>query len=1058
MRFFALFPLTVVLCFAAPPTISNIQYDSLTHASVRWVFTVNPASYVQIKYGTTSWSYPYSSNSYGGQTVGAISIGGLQPNTTYYFRMTARPNKDDDTDICQEDSCGSVEQSITTPPEPAQHPELPIGPTIYNPQHPDTSGYTVVPMQVGATGECAAAADVAAQLGWNKAVRANDTIPTILKAIGYGTVVEFPQGAVCKVFPTDSTWNTGYVLPVLPIDPNAGGNMDSPAHRWIVFRTAASNSADFPPFGARTGPKWGAKMAKLVAQVPATSPSGASTNTGQIFDSYNISPHHFWFENLELTHTTDTSVTPADAVDPKPFSMLIRIQPLNALPQYIVFDRLYAHGGGFPHRTVYGLSLGGRNEAMLGCYLTFDFWRMAAWPSADPTLADSNTRINIPQSTFQRNINDAPIGMSNSATAVLSAPTTYTGTVVGFLGPDGLTIQYKAGDQVSISCAGCTASAVDVPAAPANRYRYFTANISNGQFTGLTVNSKQWTTTAWGDWKPMAFTLLPSGTGPFRIENNYFGSPGQTVYVDPSGTNIGSFDDVVFRRNHIFWNQDHRPNSSTWNGYRYDVRNMFEVKRGRRWLVDGNIFEGAWSYQNAGYSILIPGAYPYDPTITNAGTMDFTITNNIIRHSASGWQCAGAGSPAVDPPMAQRFLFQNNLLYDLNRLIYDDGGPSMMAGYVTILPGCQDVTIRQNTFGLALGRGPYLMLTGGGSAFGEGLSVTDNIMYMSFGDAGPRAISHDGTQNIPSHPRLPLVDATTSKSILDTYFVRTGATVVPSYVFNNNVIIGGKTKYGLPAWRDLTQSEVDTYAGQLPAGNIFPKGNSLAARQATLGFAGVQYEDYRLTQGSPYKSGGRNAATTGGDMGVNYTDLESAIGVVTNVSPPQVGRIGALFSYTSPDGNACSVDTSPDGISWARVSDGGGARSRVVVVTGLNPGTEYQYRILCYYEQINDQATMTPYRDDQITNGSFTTSTVSAVASTQTITTAIPPTLKAQSVVAEYGTTPSLGNATTPISCPQRCTLALPATIGSPLFYRLRYQDRDSAVLAYSNLHATIAR
>ncbi|HWC01080.1 MAG TPA: hypothetical protein VG672_30450, partial [Bryobacteraceae bacterium] len=728
-----------------------------------------------------------------------------------------------------------------------------------------------------------------------------------------------------------------------------------------------------------------------------------------------------------------------------------------ALPQYIVLDRLYAHGGGFPNRMVYGLALGGKNEAMLGCYLKFDFWRMAEWPTKGPTLADGNT-LQIPQMSFRRNIHDAPVGMPASATAVLTAPSGYSGTAVGFLGPDGLTIQYKSGNQVSIACNGCKASAVEAPAAPVNRYRFFTATISNGQFTGLTSYVTQSQTTIWGDWKPATFRFVESGAGPYRIENNYFEAPGQTFYVDPGGSNAGSPNDVVFRRNHLFWNQDHRPNSSTWNGYRYDVRNMFEVKRGRRWLLDGNIFEGAWSYQNAGYPILLPGAYPYDAGITNAGVMDFTITNNIIRHSATGWQCAGAGQPPPDAPTSQRFLFQNNLLYDLNRTVYDDNGPSMMAGYVTILPGCQDITIRQNTFGMALGKGPYLMLTGGGAALGEGLSVTDNIMYLSFGEAGLKSISHDGSQNIPSHPRLPTVNAATAKSVLDTYFVHTASSVLPSYVFRNNVIIGGKTKYGVPNWRDLTQSEVDSAASQLPDGNIFPKGNSVASREAALGFEGLPRYDYRLTPASPYKSGKRNAATTGRDMGVNYSELESAIGTVNNVGPPQVGRTGALLSYTAPDGNACSVDTSADGESWTRVPDGGGGRARVVVVTGLNPGTTYQYRILCYYEQWNDSATMTPYRDDQLTSGSFTTTTVMSSSSTQTITTALPSSLNASTVVAEYGATPNLGNATAPVSCPATCALDLPAMTGNPLFYRWRYQDGNNTVLGYSSLYAMMAR
>ncbi|HWC01079.1 MAG TPA: hypothetical protein VG672_30445 [Bryobacteraceae bacterium] len=966
MRLVSILLLAGGVMSAAPPTIRDIKFDSLTHASVRWTFTVTPASYVQIQYGTSSSSYPYRSVSYGKQTVGAIAIGGLQPGTEYYFRITARPNPDDDDDLCADESCGSAEQILTTPPEPETHPEPPVAPTEYTPQHPDTSAYTVVPMRVDSTGECVAAQDVSVP-GWRRDVHEGDKIPAVLGAIHYGTVVEFPAGATCKVFPTNSVWNAGYTLPVLPIDPEAAENIDSPAHRWIVFRTAATNPADLPPFGTRTGPTWAAKLAKLEVQEPATGPGGVTSTTGQIFDVYNTNVHHFWFENLELTHTTSTGVTPADSVDPKPFSTLIRIQPHTAKPQYIVLDRIYAHGGGFPTRSSSGIMLGGRNEAMLGCYLKFDFWRLAGWPTQAPTLADGNATLQIPRSTFQRNRQEAAQGMTDSATAVLQAPTSYSGIAFGYLGPDGLTIEYTANSEASIACTGCTASAVDTPTVPQNRYKYFSVVIANGQFTNLKVYTSSTRSSYWGDWKPVTFQFVESGTGPYRIENNYFEAPGQTVYVDPGGSNTGSSDDVVFRRNYLYWNQDHRPRSSTWNGYRYNVRNMLEVKRGRRWLLDGNVFEGAWSYQNAGYAILIAGAYPYDPRITNSGTSDFTITNNIIRHSATGWQCAGAGLPPPDAPTAQRISFRNNLLYDLNRSVYDDNGPGTMSGYMTMYPGCQDVTIRNNTFGLALGKGPYLMLAGGGAALGEGLSVTNNIMYMSIGDIQSRIIAYDNSQNITSHPRLPQVNSSSAKDILDTFFVRAGQTVIPSYAFTNNVIIGGQVKSAGQTLRDMTQAEVDRYAGQFPAGNIFPKGNSMALREEVAGLLSAKADDFRLASANLYE------AVSGGSMGANLDDLQAAAGLVTGILPVQVGRVGALFSYTAPDGNACSVDTSTDGITWARVSDGGGARSRVVTVSGLTPGTNYQYRILCAYEQVNDDTLLTKYPDDQVTNGSFQT-------------------------------------------------------------------------------------
>ena len=46
---------------------------------------------------------------------------------------------------------------------------------------------------------------------------------------------------------------------------------------------------------------------------------------------------------------------------------------------------------------------------------------------------------------------------------------------------------------------------------------------------------------------------------------------------------------------------------------------------------------------------------------------------------------------------------------------------------------------------------------------------------------------------------------------------------------------------------------------------------------------------------------------------------------------------------------------------------------RSVTVSSLSPGSTYHYRILCYFEQMNDGVLYTEYTADQITDGAFTT-------------------------------------------------------------------------------------
>ena len=193
---------TASLASAAVPTISNIESVQSTHASVMWRYQVSAPSYVRILFGTASGVYPYATQSYSSgyenNVWAIIPVTGLQPGTTYYFRMTARPNTADDTDICESDACGSVEQVFTTPAEPSPHPSLPTQPALYQPVLPDTTSYAIVPMKVNTDGTCVAAAAVPRQPGWSGGVSPNDSLQTVLNQIGYGTVVEFPQAVYLR--------------------------------------------------------------------------------------------------------------------------------------------------------------------------------------------------------------------------------------------------------------------------------------------------------------------------------------------------------------------------------------------------------------------------------------------------------------------------------------------------------------------------------------------------------------------------------------------------------------------------------------------------------------------------------------------------------------------------------------------------------------------------------------------------------------------------------------------------------------------------------------------
>ena len=336
--------------------------------------------------------------------------------------------------------------------------------------------------------------------------------------------------------------------------------------------------------------------------------------------------------------------------------------------------------------------------------------------------------------------------------------------------------------------------------------------------------------------------------------------------------------------------------------------------------------------------------------------------------------------------------------------------------------------------------------------------MSSNIFYLSFGYFGgirnDDSCSSTGGNNgcITSHPRLPQVNTSTYKDTLGSYFVKTGATVTSDYNFSNNVIIGGKTGTSPSALRDLTAGEVSSFAAQFPPGNFFPAGNTVAEREAAAGFTDVASNQFTLLSSSPYK--GRAAA--GGDVGFNQPTLEAAMGLVTNVGVAQAGSNGAVITYSAPDGNACAVDTSPDGNIWSRISDNGGGRARTVTVGNLLQSARYYYRILCAYEQINDGFISTEYAPDQITSGTFRSALGIRTGRRMALAVAPPEALGVTQVVGEYGPTSALGSVTAPVPCPGSCSVQFDSIAGEVLYYRWKYLNGSGAVVASTPVTATV--
>jgi len=1001
-------------------TFSAIQPYAITHASVRWTFTATNGGCFGVEYGTTSGGpYPNHPTYYCEGTDGkaSIAVGGLLPSTTYYFVLMATAS-----DRTMAAPALSSEQTITTLPLPDVHPVPPIPPAPFTPSHPDFSGYNIVTLKALTSGtlECVASANYAA-IGSGGGIALNDTIPAMLaklRAADYGTVFEFPQGTNCIVPDTlnSAQYNKGsylgyyggYSLPVLSLDPTACGGLctiDDPRHRWIVFRTKSINSGDFPPYGTRTGPEYSSRLAKLVAQHPSTVLTGNDPGKarGQIFDASAGGEHHFWVENMEWTN--NGTLIAADTVDPAPYSVFFGEFPTyhTDLPtQYITLSGLYIHGTRAPARYTRVAQMGGPFQAMVGNYVSnFDYWMLGDFP-ANYASTSSNV-LTIPASTYQLNtVTPTPvIGSTATATVTFNTTGAYTGHFRVMLGPNGTTtptVYYTPATTGTISpaCGGCTATPLVSSSGAGQNYNQQTDFPKNmfdqcsgdiaaaGVISNLACQGKKGSPTL-SDYGVFGYgfgtvgvELPDGGSGPYYFDNNFLGITGQAFYVDAGGNGKTSDgvtltpnlenDDVRFYRNHIIWTQDHRQSSATTNGFRYQTRNQFEIKRGNRWDIKGNIFDGSWAYQNEGWAIAAAGSNnAYAIVNQYSGTSDWSLTSNIIRHAAAGIVLGTTGGPwnnHSEPEIGKRFVINNNLLYDINQYKYQQVF-HFFAYHLYV--AAEDVNVVNNTFGSIAGPWVGTILITSPLVPNEGFSFQNNVTYLSQTGRGFGVIGYNGGLG-PPIASIPAANLTNARTIMDTFFL---AGPNPNYVWSGNVMIGGVYGDDSTITRDLTQTDINTISSTQnpvmpnPSADCYVAGNTLATREGAVSFTNAAAWDYRQTSAS---------SCIPGDKGTNYQRLYRDQGLITAIQAPLTAATAAVLSYTAPDSRAVAVDVSSDGgATWTRTTDGGGKRRRSLTIGNLSSSTAYVYRILGYYRQVNDGYYYSEYLPDEITEGSFTT-------------------------------------------------------------------------------------
>jgi len=415
-----------------------------------------------------------------------------------------------------------------------------------------------------------------------------------------------------------------------------------------------------------------------------------------------------------------------------------------------------------------------------------------------------------------------------------------------------------------------------------------------------------------GDFEATAIQL--TGGNFLKIVNNYVESTGITIFAsddaDRTTTDVEMTGNVIRRPERYRFGTT--ANSRELNGLFYQSRHLLELKRGVRWLVDGNRFEGNFATVNQGHILALsprPGPNP-DPLPETAMT-DIAITNNWFGNTPNGIYLIGHNDlGTTQMPTTSRIELFNNLLVNIDGTLVAKGTPNRSGQCFTVLLGVEDVSVRNNICYDNAGYWPaFLWEQHGPSA---GLDFQNNVVSLKMGDGFGGLVSPGATRGTKS---------------LEKGFPG-------GYRFTNNAII------------NVAGDSLRDY----PAGNFW-------LRSAwDMGWVDHTNGNFRLKLDSVFRAGHPAVENEFGpgndnsDMGVRFDLFDRAQRAVGQVDV-EAGGVEATLRF-SPAGTptSCAADVSTDA-SFRESSrfgeDTPTEESRSVRLTGLQPGTTYYWRLLC---------------------------------------------------------------------------------------------------------------
>jgi hypothetical protein len=154
------------------------------------------------------------------------------------------------------------------------------------------------------------------------------------------------------------------------------------------------------------------------------------------------------------------------------------------------------------------------------------------------------------------------------------------------------------------------------------------------------------------------------------------------------------------------------------NGNRWVVKNLFEIKFGRNWQIDSNIFENHVTGSDNGTAIWIK-ANNTENSCEFCHTIDVVFENNIIRNVAGGFNILARNDTGAEEPFPlENVTIRNNILHRSNSTTNvgttsssSTGWGSKTAHTITVNGPTRNVNIDHNTILDDMGGGTAVYFT-----------------------------------------------------------------------------------------------------------------------------------------------------------------------------------------------------------------------------------------------------------------------------------------------------------------------------------------------------------